>query len=347
MPESVQPGRVIDGKYVVERFVGSGGMAHIAVAMHRHLERRFAIKVMRRELAAVPGEAERFLREAQAVGRLNTVHVPQVTDVGCLAEGIPYIVMEYLEGKDLGAVLEEDGPLTVAQAADYMLQACEAVAEAHSLGIVHRDLKPSNMFLTVSADGAVVVKVLDFGISQLPSAAIAPSTRIDGSPAYMAPEQMETPHDVDGRADIWSLGVTLYELTTGRMPFDGESATAVHRLVRTLPPPPPSVVHTRLPAEFDDVVLRCLSPNREDRYGDVVGLAEALSPFGSGEIGQVGRVVRIAAGMFREQRLAQLVHRHGGAGSTRRAIGVPARSGQVALADGPFARKPTPVAERG
>src|SRR5688572_5861207 len=185
----VRVGDVLAGKYRVERVLGVGGMGVVVAATHMHLDQRVALKFM---LPAVLGNAEavqRFLREARAAVRIGSQHVAKILDTGTLETGAPYIVMEYLDGKDLAHHIAERGRLTATQAADYLLQACDALAEAHSLGIIHRDLKPANLFLAQQAGGATVVKVLDFGISKAVQGTDHAMTRtasILGSPAYMS-----------------------------------------------------------------------------------------------------------------------------------------------------------------
>ena len=227
-----QPGDVLAGKYRVERVLGSGGMGVVVAAMHLTLQERVALKFLLPEGAKKEETVTRFLREARAAAKIKSEHVARVSDVGTLESGAPYLVMEYLDGSDLSALLRRDGPLPPRDAVEYVLQACEALAEAHAVGIVHRDLKPANLFLARHAGGAPRIKVLDFGISKL--TARDPSMPPDdpsmtrtrawlGSPLYMSPEQMRSARDVDTRTDIWALGVILYELLSGKPPFDGET----------------------------------------------------------------------------------------------------------------------------
>ncbi|HEY3500068.1 MAG TPA: serine/threonine-protein kinase, partial [Polyangiaceae bacterium] len=217
----LRPGQVLAGKYAVERVLGRGGMGVVVAAQHLQLFHHVAIKLMLPEVAANSEAVLRFVREARAVTRIKSEHVVRVSDVGTLDSGEPFMVMEYLEGADLGALLLQRGPLPIAEAAEYVLQACDAIAEAHALGIIHRDLKPPNLYLSRRADGSPVVKVLDFGISKAQTAAGDAMTRTSalmGSPLYMSPEQMTSSRDVDPRSDIWSLGIILYKLVSGRLP---------------------------------------------------------------------------------------------------------------------------------
>jgi serine/threonine-protein kinase len=239
-----------------------------------------------------PEASARFMREARAAGRLTSEHVCRVSDVGRFESGAPYIVMEYLEGYDLGTMLKKRGPLRVTSAVDYVIQACEGLAEAHAQGIVHRDLKPDNLYLSARADGGRIVKVLDFGISKAAVTGISTQTGdILGSPAYMAPEQMRSTKDVDARADVWSLGVVLYQLVTGRLPFSGDSLPNLCLAVMNDDPAPPGRYREELPDGLAEVIGRCLEKDLERRIRDVGELAAALAPFTApGALGSVTRV---------------------------------------------------------
>jgi serine/threonine-protein kinase len=238
-----RPGDVVAGKYIVDQVIGSGGMGVVVAARHLQLGERVALKFL---LSSTDESfAARFLREAQLAVRIKSEHVARVLDVATLDDGAPYMVMELLEGSDLDRLLRNEGPPRLDVTVDYVLQACEAVAEAHSLGIVHRDLKPANLFLTRRPDGSPLVKVLDFGISKLLAEFRGPLdrslTRADdvlGSPQYMAPEQVRDPRNVDARCDIFSLGSILYKLLTGKPAFDGGNAATVLALVLSEPPIP-------------------------------------------------------------------------------------------------------------
>jgi serine/threonine-protein kinase len=275
----VRPGDVILGRYRVERVLGAGKMGVVVSAMHVWLDQRVAIKFM------IPGAApaeqyQRFLREARAGARLRSPHAVRVIDLGTGEGGAPYLVMEHLEGRDLAAELRARGPLPFDEAVGYVLQACEAVAEAHALGIVHRDLKPSNMFLTRSADGAPCVKLLDFGISKTPdSIALTANQQSLGSPLYMPPEQLGSAKDVDARADLWSLGASLYELVAGKTPFDASSMIELCTRVLMKPPTPLATYRSDAPGGFEAVLFQCLEKDRARRFGSVGELAAALAPY--------------------------------------------------------------------
>jgi eukaryotic-like serine/threonine-protein kinase len=274
-------GDVLAGKYRVDKILGIGGMGMVVAATHLEIDQRVALKFMLPGGQDSPESSARFLREARAAGRLNSEHVCRVMDVGRFDSGAPYIVMEYLQGENLGAVLRRRGPLRVSEAVDYILQGIEGLAEAHAHGIIHRDLKPDNLFLHKRNDGGASVKVLDFGISKISIAGLSTKTGdIMGSPAYMAPEQMESTRNVDHRADVWSLGVVLYQLVAGKAPFHGDTLPLLCLHVVNDEPTPMSEIRADLPDGFEDVVMKCLRKEPPERYADVGELAQALAPFG-------------------------------------------------------------------
>jgi serine/threonine protein kinase len=279
-----QPGDVLAGKYRVERVLGVGGMGIVVAAHHVKLDSRVAIKFLLPEMLANPEAVARFAREAKAAVKFSSEHVARVLDVGELDSGAPYMVMEFLEGGDLATWLKQRGPLPIELAVEFVVHACVAVAEAHGLGIVHRDLKPANLFCVRRPDGQLSVKVLDFGISKAtdPTATglgMTKATAVMGSPLYMSPEQMQSTRDVDAQTDIWALGIILYELVAGRVPFEGETATEVAVKVATQPPPPVRSFRSDLPPGLEGVVLKCLEKDRRNRYANVAELALALTPF--------------------------------------------------------------------
>jgi eukaryotic-like serine/threonine-protein kinase len=274
-------GDVVAGKYEVRRILGSGGMGVVIAAWHRELEKLVALKFMRDHRSSSERGIERFLFEARAASRLQSEHVVRVLDVGRLPDQAPYIVMEYLEGQDLARLLEERGRLGVSDAVEYVVQVCEAMAEAHAQGIIHRDLKPQNLFLTTRADGRSLVKVLDFGISKVQCAEGTTTSQPIGSPAYMAPEQIRPSQSIDVRADIWSLGVILHELLSGSRPFTGDTAAEV--LFKVLSEPPRlAPLHGVAPAGLVSAIERCLQKRPEDRFATVAELARELLPFTPG-----------------------------------------------------------------
>jgi serine/threonine-protein kinase len=279
-------GEVIGGKYVIDRVIGTGGVGVVLAAKHKELEEIVAIKFLRPEVQMKREIVERFAREAKAAVRIKSEYAARVYDVGVVAGRGPYLVMEYLEGKDLADVLGELGPLPVKRAVEYVMQACEALACAHAAGIIHRDIKPENLFLARRADGTELIKVLDFGISKtaLTGSVFENEPEVTtqdlmGSPLYMSPEQIRSTGTVDHRSDIWSLGVVLYELVTGRVPFDGKSITEICAVVLEKEPAPLSTYMKEPPIGLQEVVDRCLQKDRAKRFQNVAELAIALLPF--------------------------------------------------------------------
>jgi len=277
-PVPVSPGDVVAGKYRVERIIGAGGMGVVVAARHLQLDQTVALKFMTHR---TPAGDERFSREARAAARLKSEHAAKVHDVGALDNGTPYMVMEYLEGNDLHALLSAEGALPIDLAVGYVMQACEAIGEAHAHGIVHRDLKPHNLFLTTGVGGRPKIKVLDFGISktQDDETTLTRSSDIIGTPVYMAPEQLRSSKDVDARADIWALGAMLYELVTGRLPFEADNVAHLCTMVLSEVPRPPSELRGEIPAALSDAILRCLKRDPAARFPGVDELVATLEPF--------------------------------------------------------------------
>jgi eukaryotic-like serine/threonine-protein kinase len=293
---------VLADKYRIERELGRGGMGVVLAATHLQLEERVAIKFLLPELSHDPPLVARFLREGRAAIKIRSEHVVRVRDVATLPGGTPYMVMEYLQGKNFEELLEEQERVPAQLAVDHLLQATEALAEAHALGMVHRDLKPANLFLAHRADGSPCVKVLDFGITKLIDSNdavnfdVTNASLVMGSPRYMSPEQMRSTRTIDARADIWALGVILHELITGSSPFDG--ATMPDLLAAILQDPPVRLRQARpeAPQGLEAIVARCLEKDPAARYADVAELTQALAPFGSASsrvsAERVSRVIR-------------------------------------------------------
>jgi|SoiMethySBSTD1v2_1073268.scaffolds.fasta_scaffold00828_6 eukaryotic-like serine/threonine-protein kinase len=279
----VSPGDVVAGKYLVGDVIAYGGMGVVVSATHQELRSDVALKIVRSELATDEALVARFLNEARAAASLKSEHVARVIDCGKLDSGAPFLVMEHLEGEDLRARFERGGALPIEEVVDYVLQVCEGLAEAHAAGIVHRDIKPENLFVTTSVCGRPIVKILDFGISKRITQNLnrrcltVPGMSI-GSPWYMSPEQTRASTKVDERTDLWSLGVVLYELLTGRRPFEGETIGVVSAQVLMRDPEHPCSLRPEIPATLGAAILRCLDKDPDGRFHNVGGLAAALEP---------------------------------------------------------------------
>lgn len=303
---SVQPGAILADKFRVDRVLGEGGMGIVLAAFHLGLQQRVAIKLLRGALASNGEVVARFLREARAAVQITSPHVARVTDVATLPDGTPYLVMEYLEGQDLSHVIKASGPLPIADACRYILEAGEAVQEAHSLGIIHRDIKPANLFLTRRRDGSSMVKILDFGISKVATEqSFTQTSGMMGSPLYMSPEQLRSARDVDARTDIWALGVTLFELLAGSAPFLADELPQLMMKIMSAEPRSLAQLRPDLPPTFVAVVERCLAKEPAQRFATMEELLHALRPFASmtlpvrlgvTELAAVGRAGTLIAG---------------------------------------------------
>jgi serine/threonine-protein kinase len=304
-------GEVLVGKYRIERILGEGGMGIVVAARHLQLDELVAIKFLLPELVSEPEVVARFQREARAAVKIKGEHVVRVTDVGILDTGEPFMVMEYLEGQNLADRLQQRGAMPVGRAVEFVLHAVEAIAEAHSLGIVHRDLKPANLFVVTRPDGTESVKVLDFGISKatttdgsVPQVSLTHTRSPMGSPLYMSPEQIASPRSVDARADIWALGVTLFELIAGCPPFSGETLFEVHTRIVNQPAPFLCELRPEAPPALAAVVDRCLQKKPEERYANIgelaAGLAEFAPPGARQSVERISRLMPVAKPAHRE-----------------------------------------------
>ena len=290
-------GDLLANKYRVERVLGEGGMGVVVEAYHELLDQRVAVKLLYRDIADHEAQS-RLLLEARASAKLQSDHVARVVDVDVGPDGLPFIVMELLEGSDLCQVADQRGALPRWLVVDYMLQVLEGLAHAHARGIIHRDLKPSNLFLATRPDGTQIIKVLDFGISKSPDATgdrraqqLTGGGTVLGSPPYMSPEQVRSPKTVDHRTDIWALGICMYELLTNSMPFGGEELQETFAQILEKEPLPIRAHVGGVPEGLEAVVMRCLAKNRDERFQDVSELATAIAPFGSGSwVGAAERV---------------------------------------------------------
>jgi serine/threonine-protein kinase len=283
---------VILGKYRIENTLGFGGMGVVLRAHNIHLDEPVAIKILRDDIQLDDEHVERFLREAKAAVRLKSEHVAKIRDVGTLENGRPYMVLELLEGLDLGRLLVDVDQVDPTRAVELLLQTCDAMAEAHANGIVHRDIKPTNLFLAKRRDGSDLLKVLDFGISKVqsgPEMSLTQTSSMLGTPAYMSPEQMRSARTVDPRSDIWALGTVLYELVEGHPPFEAQNFAELCVMVSTEPPTPMTVA-----PQLAAIVDRCLEKTVARRYQNVAELAADLEAFAEDPVQARHLVRRIA-----------------------------------------------------
>jgi serine/threonine-protein kinase len=272
-------------KYRVDQLLGVGGMAVVLAGTHIELDSPIAIKLLLPDRATSPDAVRRFLTEARAAAKLKSTNIARISDVGTCATRagpvLPFIVMERLDGVDLATLMEHRGKLTVEEAIDYLRQACLGLAEAHALSIIHRDIKPANLFLTRTREGVPVIKVLDFGISKSLSAmdthhqrAVTSEQEVMGSPGYMSPEQVKGAKDLDTRTDVWSVGVVLHELITGKECFPGD---AIHEIFANILHGEPNEMGLEVPTEVRAIIARCLEKDPSRRYQTMGELADALA----------------------------------------------------------------------
>lgn len=282
---SLRAGDLVLERYRVERPIGRGGMGEVYEATHVTLGSRVALKLPLAKRVSNRGAA-RLLREARVAASLDPERVVRVLDVGVLGDGRPVIVLERLEGETLAERIARPPKLSVVEAVDFTIEACLGLADAHAAGIVHRDVKPSNLFIAQRRDGSAILKVLDFGVAGFRAAKDDEGSRLTdshtpvGSPPYMAPEQIRA-REVDARADVWGLGVTLFEMLAQRLPFEGPSTAAISAAIVADEPENLRTLRSDLPDGLSELVHRCLSKQVSDRPMDARSLARELAPYAS------------------------------------------------------------------
>jgi serine/threonine-protein kinase len=297
-------GEVIDGKYQIERMLGEGGMGAVAKATHILRRAPVALKFMSPNVMTFPGAVDRFLNEGVAASQIDTDHVVKVTDVGKLPNGAPYLVMEYMQGQDLSELLQKEGQpgLDIQRSVHFTLQILRGLQVAHDAGIIHRDMKPSNCFVVEKEGEHDFVKLLDFGISKVggsgKSASLTQTNSALGTPLYMSPEQAKSPRDVDLRSDLYSVGVILYELLTGRTPFNSESGEFTEILFKlfTQDPPPIRQYRADIPPELAAAVHKALVRDPKERYATAQEFGLALEPWSDGRSARVLNRLRTHVG---------------------------------------------------
>jgi eukaryotic-like serine/threonine-protein kinase len=280
MRRSVDVGEVLAGRYRVDSVLGQGSLGLVVAATHLADGSRVAIKLLVGE-ELEPTDHVRFVQEATIAKRLRGEHTVRVLEVGTLPDGTSFLVMELMEGEDLQHVIDREGPQPFENVMSWMLDACEALAEAHACGIIHRDVKPANLFLVRGGTRGRMLKIVDFGLSKLDADSpdrkkLTESWVVFGSPAYMAPEQFVSSASVDARADIFSLGATLYELVCGKVPFNGASTVEVSAQVMRDPPTPMRNHRPDIPRGIESIVYRCLQKKPADRFQTIRDLEAAL-----------------------------------------------------------------------
>ncbi len=281
-------GQTLAGKYKVEKLIKMGGMGAVYRGRHVLMEKTVAIKVLRPSLAGDDAVVARFSREAKAASRISHPHAVNVTDFGEAENGVVFLVMEYLDGHTLKDLLAKEGPLSLDRTVEIVRQVAGALDVAHSQGVIHRDLKSENIML-VSHNGDEWAKVLDFGIAKIRQPAggtdpeITQANLVVGTPQYMSPEQCAQSGALDARSDVYSLGIIVHEMLTGRLPFTGESATVI--MMKQVQDPPPSVLDSRstLPAAVDQIIKRALAKQPIDRFQTAGELSSALAEVAQGE----------------------------------------------------------------
>jgi serine/threonine-protein kinase len=301
--ELVREGEVLAGKYRVERIPGRNGLGVLVQVRHVELGQEVTLKFLVPDACMYPEFVQRFIREARSAVKIQGEHVARVTDVGRLESGAPYMVREFLRGPDFAEVVKVRGALPVSEACDYIIQAAEAVAEAHAIGIAHRNLRPTTLVVTRRSDGSPLVKVFDFAAAEAlhvepftkRSVSLVGSSALLASLPYLSPEQVRDPHGVDFRADVYALGAVLYELLSGVAPFEAESAPALLAMVAADTPVPLGNLRPDVPPELEQAVMRCLSKSRELRFASIADFATVLSAFASPDsTSSIEHILRLA-----------------------------------------------------
>jgi eukaryotic-like serine/threonine-protein kinase len=283
VPRDPLIGRVFEGKYRLDEPLGGGGMGTVYRATHLLIDRPVALKVLSQRFVGDQTAQQRFRREARAAGRMQHPNAVTVTDFGATSDGYLYIVMELLEGRTLRDLLAHEAPLDPARAVSLMLQACAAVGAAHDAGLIHRDLKPANIFIEQRPNFPAVVKVLDFGVAKFVVEehdddynTVTQVGALIGTPRYMSPEQCAGTVGLTPAADVYSLGIILYEMLTAVTPFNGETHLAIALKQVSEPPQPPREIVTSIPAAIEQVVLHALAKNPNERPRDANELRREL-----------------------------------------------------------------------
>ncbi len=275
----LEPGQILDGKYRIVRLLGSGGMGSVYEGENARIHRRVAIKVLHAHVAAKADVAARFEREAQAAGRIGSEHIVEVLDLGALEGGERYMIMELLEGEDLGSRIKRRKRLEPREAGPLMVQLLEGLAAAHDAGIIHRDLKPDNVFLTQSR-GQELVKILDFGVSKFSaldreSMSMTSTGAVMGTPYYMSPEQARGAK-IDPRSDVYSVGVVMYQAVTGRVPFDAETFNELVFKIALEAPPPVETLVANVEPGFAAILNRAMARDPDQRFQSAREFQQAL-----------------------------------------------------------------------
>ncbi|MDJ0764674.1 MAG: protein kinase [Myxococcota bacterium] len=282
-------GTILDGKYELGRLIGEGGMGTVYEATHRLIRRRLAVKFLHSQFVTSQEVVTRFQREAQAAAAIGHENIIEVTDMGSAPDGAPYIVMEYLEGNDLKQLIAKEGVLPPARAAHIAGQALFALQAAHQVGIIHRDIKPENIYLIDKPNRTDYVKLLDFGISKFRSLeaegmkGLTQTGTVLGTPYYMSPEQARGDQNLSARSDIYAMGVILYQMLTGRLPFDAPNYNALLIKILTEDPDPPEAVNPDIPADLAATIKVSMARDPSARFDDCLAFRNQLASHIPGE----------------------------------------------------------------